>query len=339
MSGIRKLTSTPLSTRPRPATPPIRSPNPAVSAPAPASPAAVSGPSLKRPIVDSFEPASSSTANPPAKRPKLETPRPGFTANAQQHARLNHNLNGAHGFEVNTKKPDLPAYNAAMPHRMSWKDIRVNTNKFVHGPESAADFKRWTDRFIAAGDERIRMLQGRIHESKSDAHLPDRQELLRRAEKSQREFTDARNALLDSRENSRRATFLNQANSFHANVPDLGPHQGVNNPVGERAHLNFLEESRGRSLTRGSGSARYPSPMSRGVLDMSPGRLSGIAVAHHGDVITVKGETVPLSHLSEADSERVKKHGTQVIPSFDPDAPFGPGAREALEARGGKKKR
>lgn len=240
--------------------------------------------------------------------------RPGFPTDAKKSAILWHNTRPDRPFDVDEKTPDLPSHNAAMPHRFSWKDIRESTKRFHNGKEDAADFKRWTDRFIAAGEERIAAIRDRMSRSDDTEEL---EELLRRARDSQAAFVSARDAYLLTEHADEGKEFLRQANGFHANVPDLGPHRGVNNPVREAGHLNF-PPSRGRSRRRS------PSPMSRRVLDMSPERLSvGLAYQDDESLITTSGETVTLGEMSPSVRKRMKRFPQKIVRSFDPDAHFG----------------
>jgi Domain of unknown function (DUF4157) len=244
--------------------------------------------------------------------------RPGFTSTSKQSAFLSHNLFSDSSFEVNLKQPRLPSHNAAMPHRMSWKAIRDSTWRFMDGEEDATDFERWTDRFIKAGREKIRKTERAIHRARRDRdrdRVEDLEMLLEKQERSQEDFVDARDALLRRQSSSRERDFLRQANSFHANVPDLGPHFGVNNPVGEHTHLHLV---RSRHRKR----KRSPSPMSRRVLDMSPERLPDLAVTRDEEIITVTGETFSRRKLRHRHRHRFKKHGTKVIKGYNEDFEF-----------------
>lgn len=267
-------------------------------------------------------------ARPPVVAQPAEDKRPGFTSNSKQSAFLFHNLLSGHDFQVNLRRPGLPSFNAAMPHRMSWKDIRDNTNKFYDGEDSEDDFERWTDRFIRAGEDKIRQTKRAIRRSDDDDEIEGLEKLQARQERSQDDFTEARDALIRRQRTKEKKEFLRQANSFHANVPDLGPHFGVNNPVSEYAHLHFLERSsrdRSRSRSRGRDRKRKRSlsPMSKRVVDMSPERLSGIATTADDDIITVTGATVRPKGLSRDLRRRLSRHRTKVIKSYDEDFDFG----------------
>lgn len=323
---------------------------------------------------------------------KLKTvKRPGFTSNAKQGAYMRHNLSH-HNFKIsNYSKPNLPSYNATMPHRMSWKDIRDNALKFYNGDETAADFKRWTLRFASAGTVKIERTEDKIETTKNlltqsendiifiksklskvtnkklwkklnsklikerenKRSLKNRksllESLLERQKTSQREFIKTRQRLVKKMESYEEARaewknnktgltklemkdaldearsalteFLKEANSFHANVPDLGPHRGVNNPVKEHVHLRFRKA---RTDDRGRKRSRSPSPMSERVLRMSPERLSEVATNEDGDVITVTGESIPTSDLKKRSRKRVKRIGTKEIGSYKENSQFGP---------------
>jgi hypothetical protein len=245
--------------------------------------------------------------------------RPGFTTDAKRGAVLWHNTRPNPSFVVNTAKPNLPWHNAAMPHRMSWKDIRDSTSRFHDRSENSADFRRWTGRFVEAGEERIAGLEVEIAAAGKSDSAAQLRELLKRVKASQAAFVEARDTYAVSGGLADKLQFLKQANSFHANVPDLGPHNGVNNPVREAGHLRFVE--------RPGGHGRTPSPMSRRVLALSPERLStGLAFADNERLITTTGETISRGEMSEATRKAVDRFPRKVISSFDPNAPFGPGA-------------
>lgn len=262
--------------------------------------------------------------------------RPSFTSASKKGAILSHNLGGQFSFTVDEEKPDLPSHNAAMPHRMSWKDIRDNTNKFHKGKEDGDDFERWTDRFVEAGNDRIANLKKEIGSIKKNIKQSEeddkpakaklqkklllrKKQLLEHMEDSQEKFVSSRDTYMKSKDKSDKTEFLRQANSFHANVPDLGPHKGVNNPVRETGHLHVVEKKEDRGRKR----RRSLSPMSRRVVDMSPERISNLAYDKEGDLITVTGETVPVSKLPSKHRKRIKSFGQKTIKSFDPEAQFG----------------
>lgn len=249
--------------------------------------------------------------------------RPTFNSNSKDIAFKNHNLQA--GAIPVTRDTNLNLINAAMPHRMSWKDIRDNTKKFYDGKEKASAFKRWTHRFIVAGLEKM-------------GDMPQDSDLLSMAQKSHGEFQATRDAFIKHQDTDTGKAFLKSANQYFANVPDLGPHQGVNNVVGERAHLNVVENprtSRSMFASMNDPKSRRPahaeptydfSPMSRSVLAMSPGRLSGVAVDLKGDLIDVRGHTHKLNadNFYENDLKKISDHRQTTIKSFNPSKKPGP---------------
>lgn len=271
--------------------------------------------------------------------------RPSFTADAKKSAIFWHNTQEDTPFTIDEDTPDLPGHNAAMPHRFSWKDIRDNTNKFHKGKEEKEDFERWTGRFDKAGKERIKQIKAKIKQSESiigddDASdsekrtakqkLKLQKKLLQRAQSSQESFVESRDEYADSETAEDKKEFLRQANSFHANVPDFGPHKGVNNPVREAGHLHFVE----KKDKRGRSARRSPSPMSRGLLDMSPERLStGLAFDDDDNIITTTGSAYSLTDLPDDVQESIEKFPKKVIRSYDADAPFGNDPGTSLKKR------
>jgi len=256
--------------------------------------------------------------SPAVAQPASEKRPSGFISNSKQAAFLSHNLFSEAPFEVDLKRPKLPSHNAAMPHRMSWKAIRDSTELFMDGEEDADDFERWTNRFIKAGKEKIRQTERAIRRAERDGdddRAGDLERLLAKQERSQEDFEEARDDLLRKQSTLRKREFLRQANSFHANVPDLGPHFGVNNPIGEHTHLHLVP-SRHRKRRRS------PSPMSRRVLDMSPERLPDIAVTGDKDIITVTGETFSPGKLRHKHRRRFEEHGTKVVKGYNEDFEF-----------------
>jgi hypothetical protein len=270
----------------------------------------------------------------PKKRPAFAKKRPAFDSNSKKGAIEGFNIFVAAKINVKSisvNKPALTEINGAMPHRMSWKDIRNNVERFLGGADKKGDFLRWTERFLDAGRDRI----GRIEEQRlirrlmrPSSNLAEVTDLLKRAKVSQKKFESARDDLATNPKNgSFIDAFLKEANQFHANVPDIGPHLGVNNPVQEHGHLNFEESrSRGRSRTPRTGiRERSLTPMSRRVAEMSPGRVSSIAMDKNGKFITPRGHTVAKSQLS-SNAKAILfpgNHGTKMIEGYDPNAKFG----------------
>ncbi|GAB3776821.1 hypothetical protein GCM10028818_22870 [Spirosoma horti] len=211
-------------------------------------------------------------------------------------------FNHATGHNVSHSQ-NLTNFNAAVPHRMDWSSLRDNTMKYVNGEEEKEDFLRWTDRFLTASRKKINLL--RRSREKVDKKIKARAKrkakvnskveikaghkaridridrMIEAHKKDNKALEKDRNALIKAVEN-RSSTlnerqnamnkFLNTLNSFYANVPDIGPHNGVNLQVSNRPHLNVAED----------GSM---SPMSEQLGNMSPGRLNSFPFSADGESV------------------------------------------------------
>jgi hypothetical protein len=278
--------------------------------------------------------------------------RPSFTSNSKKAAVLNHNLSSEYDFEFDTKKPEIAQANAAMPHRLSWSDIKTNTEQYDNGSEQAKDFSRWTKRMEDAGKEKIKIVKSNLDEMEKALKTleskiqklpkgPKKQQMEGEKEdleaqkegweklevlmkESQQEFTEARDEYAKKKTTQNMNGFLKQAHSFHANVPDFGPHFGVNNPVSEHGHLHLAPVTNPKGKKKNKKKrTRSPSPMSRELLNMSPGRVSSIAVDSNNNIITTTGETVDPTELDPVYQSQIQQHGTHFIKSFDPNYDFG----------------
>ncbi|WP_307205109.1 hypothetical protein [Paenibacillus harenae] len=269
--------------------------------------------------------------------PVLKGKRPGFTTASKRAAFASTSRDPKYGVTIgNYRKPKLKEINGAMPHRMSYNDIRNNAQKLVEGKETAADFNRWTDRFITAGKEKI---EKRKQEQAGNDSAGKLKQLIADMEESQRDFISARDKLAaNPTDNSVFKAFIKQANSFHANVPDVGPHLGVNNPVQENAHMHVetVEEPQNKSMeTEEEGEEKAdktPAPpkltrrlsiMSSQVRRMSIGRISAYPYDAKGNLITTDGSTVSLDELPEEDRDAIKQHPKKTVKGYDPDFTFG----------------
>ncbi|WP_042160805.1 hypothetical protein [Paenibacillus gorillae] len=263
-----------------------------------------------------------------------EGKRPSFTTASKRAAFISTSRDPSYGVTISDyRKPKLTEINGAMPHRMSYNDIRNNALKLMEGKETATDFNRWTDRFITAGQEKIDLRKKEQVGKGSDAQL---KQLITDMETSQQQFITARNNLASSPTNkSVFEAFIKQANSFHANVPDVGPHFGVNNPVQENAHMHVetVSEPQPDTTASGDGGAdKSPAPpkltrrlsiMSRQVRRMSIGRISAFPYSSDGKLITTDGSTVSLDDLPKEDREAIEKHKKKTVKGYDPDFKFG----------------
>ncbi|WP_298511257.1 hypothetical protein [uncultured Kordia sp.] len=263
------------------------------------------------------------------KKKKKKSPydRPSFTTDSKKSAILYHNTFGKHNFKINLSKPNLTGVNAAQPHRLAWKDIALLTKKHHEGGDSSG-FHRMTKSFLRAGTRRVSRIEKRLNRYKNAGYskklIDSTKKLLTRATNSHNNFVTALNNYLGNGSQSNMVAFLKQANSFHANVPDYGPHFGVNQPVSAAVHLNF-RRSRTRKKTSSGRRGRSPSPMSRAILEnLSKKDVSaGIAVNKKGRIISTSGKLIPLSSLSDKVKAHIAKFNTKQINSFDPKAPFG----------------
>jgi hypothetical protein len=225
--------------------------------------------------------------------PKGAGGRPGFNVASKRHAR---DAAQRGDYPKITHDSNLRDHNLAMPHRMSFFDIRANTTAFHQEKEGATAFLRWTKRFIDAGDEKIKQLD------KSPFDCTN-------AKQSQHAFTVARDQFAKDPKNADLfSAFIAEANQFHANVPDLGPHFGVNNVVGERAHFHVVQGTHGRTL----------SPMSRRVASMSPGRLSGYAVDSSHRLISTDGSVHDADQFEQSVLVALSRHSASVVNKFNP---------------------
>ncbi|GGG67899.1 hypothetical protein GCM10010918_23320 [Paenibacillus radicis (ex Gao et al. 2016)] len=266
--------------------------------------------------------------------PVWEVKRPSFTTVAKRAAFISTSRDPSYGVTIpDYRKPELTEINGAMPHRMSYNDIRNNALKLKEGKDTASDFIRWTDRFITAGKEKIDLRKKEQISKESDGQL---KQLIADMEKSQQQFITARDKFASSPTNkSEFEAFIKQANSFHANVPDVGPHFGVNNPVQENAHMHVETVSEPQPDTSAMGDAkddkspsqpkltRRLSIMSSQVRRMSIGRISAFPYTSEGKLITTDGSTVSLDDLPKEDREAIEKHKKKTVNGYDPDFKFG----------------
>ncbi|MGO4370732.1 hypothetical protein [Paenibacillus sp. 2TAB19] len=267
-----------------------------------------------------------------------EVKRPSFTTASKRAAFASTNRDPGYPVKIGDyRKPGLAEMNGAMPHRMSYNDIRNNALKLRDGKETATDFNRWTDRFITAGKEKIDKRKQEQVGKESDKEL---KQLITDMEKSQKLFIITRDKLASNpNDNAVFEAFIKQANSFHANVPDVGPHFGVNNPVQENAHMHVetVEEPQTATMDTGEEESEEmtdttPKPpkltrrlsiMSRQVRRMSIGRISAFPYDAKGNLITTDGSTVSMDDLPKEDREAIGQHPKKTVKGYDPNFKFG----------------
>ncbi|MGH2901822.1 MAG: hypothetical protein ACRDMZ_24325, partial [Solirubrobacteraceae bacterium] len=93
--------------------------------------------------------------------------------------------------------------------------------------------------------------------------------------------------------------FSKAINNLFANVSDLGPHDGVNNPVRDRLHLNVSDTGE-------------MSPFSLRMLEMTPDRVSGVAVNSGQQLVGTSGVLVDQDDLEDDVHEMVTEIGPSV---------------------------
>ncbi|MGK6355788.1 DUF4157 domain-containing protein [Sphingomonas sp. DT-207] len=168
--------------------------------------------------------------------------------------------------------------NLALPHRFPYKAIETSTDLFLTGKEDADDLYRWTDRLIEATEKRRDINRKQIKNKKKreryEETLEDQLDGMERARKRlKKEVESGKKPDLSS---GTVQEFLKYTNALHGNIPDYGPHAGVNIQVSDRTHLNIQEDG---TLTPGSLAAG----------SMSPHRGRGIARTSDGQYIVTTG--------------------------------------------------
>jgi hypothetical protein len=196
----------------------------------------------------------------------------------------------------------------AVPHRMSFADLRNSLLLFLNGSESITDLVRWTDRLLQATRERKELnLQSQNH-----SLLPRNYRIL--INKQLEEFVNFRTAIIKNwspnssflnpkhREQVRK--FMSALNGIHGNVPDLGP-STPNIKVSSRLHPNFLENG-------------APTPGTKAALAMSPHRIKqGVASTSDGRyLVTPRGERVDISKVNTGPHKASKTtiHPYELLP-------------------------
>lgn len=236
---------------------------------------------------------------------KKDFPRPNFKDSVYKYATMSHNV-----FQEDDLDPDSPglsSINAAVPHRMSWADIRDNTIKYLNKEESKGDFLRWTQRFVTAGNEDKAILQKIADETSSFEEMDTCERIIKAIETGTEGFVAARSNLIDQVEANKKdsavlpyaRTFLYAFNSYYPNVPDLGQHRGLNIQVSNRPHSNIDEEGN-------------KSPMTRQLWEMTPERLSEFPTDLSGNLVTTSG-FVSMSVLDDDDLDMLGEVGSKQI--------------------------
>lgn len=229
------------------------------------------------------QPRSDSIDSESHDRSRSPVPRTNFDAKTKKAARKKSGLSA---------RENLTEINGAIPHRMSFENMRNNVARFTRTKEDTrSKYEKWTDRFLDAGTE--------IAQGEPDA---ERSKNIKQQTKALR---ISRDNLLSDRFNSKmERDFVEKINTYMPNVPDVGQQRGRNLQVSKHPHLNMIKQ----------GQTYTPSPMSRVVLrDMSPERLSEFPVDDSGNLIPVHGPAIPLAKLKDTDKKRILQIGTKQI--------------------------
>ena len=233
--------------------------------------------------------------------PKIETTgpydRPNFSASAYFLAKVVASL--SRGQDLTGLA--LGDNDLALPHRMSFRDIRESTRNFLNGTETQGDLTRWTDRLIQATLDRIAMSAdkfgqiaarlstigpaapeavglGNIMTHKSD-YLAKAQASVAFARQSRAALTAAVASQNDAAKTATLKIFLRAFNEIHGNIPDIGQHVAVNIPVSSAGHAHFLAPA-------AANAPPPPSPGTKALLAQSPHRIpDGIATTSDGKYI------------------------------------------------------
>ncbi|MGK6319599.1 eCIS core domain-containing protein [Sphingomonas sp. DT-204] len=179
--------------------------------------------------------------------------------------------------------------NLALPHRHPYKAIETSTDLFLTGKEDADDLYRWSDRLIDATKKRrdinLKQIKNKKKRKRYEDTVEDQLDGMNKARKKlKREVESGKKLDLSS---GTVQEFLKYTNSLHGNVPDYGPHAGVNIQVSDRTHLNVEEDG---TLTPGSFAAG----------SMSPHRGRGVARTSDGQyIVTTGGHKFDPTELSK----------------------------------------
>jgi hypothetical protein len=219
-------------------------------------------------------------------------------------------------FEI-TNKTNLTLINGAVPHRMSFENLRANVIRYVNNLDEDDALLRWTDRLIQAGaSETVGLRKALTTHSQYTTQINALIKTIKTQTKTLEKFRDNlmekkadfysgttdEEAVIDAA-----AAFLDVLNSYHPNVKDIGAHNGVNLQVSKYVHLNIENSAL--------------SPTSEQILGMSPGRISQIATTPTGKhVVTVRGTNFPeISTLPIHVQNAIARHGTHKVNARETD--------------------
>ncbi|HXC55046.1 MAG TPA: DUF4157 domain-containing protein [Rhizomicrobium sp.] len=213
----------------------------------------------------------------------------------------------AYGIETGTDQTDMKPSeeNLAMPHRFPYAAIQSSTNAFISGNENATDLDRWSGRLRTATVLRLKRNLPKLSGS-------DKTYYKKTIETQLKDFDEARDALKKSVAKGDSLdlaspvvqTFMKFTNALHGNIPDYGPHEGVNIQVSDRLHLHFDSDG---TMTPGSLAAG----------SMTPTRVpKGVAYTSDDEyLVTTDGKKVSVNDLKKSIQQQLAQFnvGTTTI--------------------------
>jgi hypothetical protein len=232
---------------------------------------------------------------------KKQLGRPNFPAESYRTAVRQHNLN--YNTAVSIRKPELSRRNAALPHRTSFDAIRARVLDYLDGGASETEMLRWTNRMLSAGQGKIRVLRVAASQASDGTTRESIDEIIDVINRQTNAIKRDRATLVAAVTSrmpvptilANAQSLLARLNSYHPNIPDLGPHSGVNIQVRQYTHLHV----RDGSLTPGSVAA----------VGHTPGSVPGVAFTPRGThIATTTGEAVAPGSLPRSQQQAVARH-------------------------------
>lgn len=244
------------------------------------------------------------------KTAKTKIDRPGFVGRAEKLGKVTKSLQDDEdqsGFKPGEN-------NQALPHRYPYSDIKNSALKFVNGTETDQDLIRWSDRLREATEKRrdLNMEHDLADEYVHEGYEDEVNEQLEKFDEARKNLIDAKKTNSSMDETAPEVhEFIKWTNSLHGNIPDYGPHVGVNVQVSNRLHPHILEDG---SMSPGTEAA----------FGMSPSRVEhGYATTQEGSLVTTEGYYVPAnqwgSFLGQDVQDLINRHNASQTTLMDTD--------------------
>ena len=219
------------------------------------------------------------------------------------------------GPKLAANETNLAKANAAQPHRTPFAYMKDRITSFVAGgnTETETSLTRWTDRIVDLNESRAqeweRVTSAEYNQMVGDGRDVEqiKTQVVAKLREQGQDVQTLRSDLLKLTKATPRnegairlaaQALLNKLNSCFGNIPDVGPHFGINNRVSDNFHLNFPY-----------GPSGPPSPGSKAALEMSDHEDFGVAANEDGDVIGTDGSIIPLENLDLAVLQKIQDHG------------------------------